>query len=175
MSRPIALLDRDGTIIYNRHYLSDPEDLEFLPGAVEGLRRLRDRGWLFVLITNQSGIGRGYFDEARLGEIHERFEAMLAAEELRLEGIFYCPHTPDDDCACRKPRTGMVDRAVRELDLDLSRAAMIGDSAGDMGLAANLSIPGVFIRGEYDLPAGIEPAARVSDLVEAAAFLERLE
>ena len=133
-----VLLDRDGTIIYNRHYLSDPNDIEFLPGALDGLRRMRDLGLRMVLITNQSGIGRGYFTEERLREIHDRFEAMLADEGVRLDGIYFCPHTPDDDSDCRKPRTGMVDRAAQELGFDIQDAVMIGDSAADMGLAVTI-------------------------------------
>jgi D-glycero-D-manno-heptose 1,7-bisphosphate phosphatase len=166
-----VLLDRDGTIIYNRHYLSDPDDIEFLPGAVEGLRQMRDLGLRMVLITNQSGIGRGYFTEERLREIHDRFEAMLAEEGVRLDGIYFCPATPDDDSDCRKPRTGMVDKAARELGFDIQGAVMIGDSAADIGLARNLGIPGLFVPGQYELPEDVSATATVADLVEAVHFI----
>ena len=167
-----VLLDRDGTIIYNRHYLSDPDDIEFLPGALDGLRRMRDLGLRMVLITNQSGIGRGYFTEERLREIHDRFEAMLADEGVRLDGIYFCPHTPDDDSDCRKPRTGMVDRAAQELGFDIQDAVMIGDSAADIGLARNLGIPGLFIPGQYTLPDDVTATATVQNLVEAVDFMQ---
>lgn len=175
-SRRIALLDRDGTIIYNRHYLADPAGVELLPGAAEGLRRMCAMGWELVLITNQSGIGRGYFTEETLQRIHRRFESQLAAESIQLDGIYFCPHAPEEDCDCRKPRTGMVDRAARELGFDLGRdlAVMIGDSPADMDLAANLEIPGIFVLGENEGPGDRAPAATVPDLVAAAEFMRRL-
>ncbi len=166
------LLDRDGTIIHNRHYLADPEGIEFMPGALEGLTRLRDLGFEFVLVTNQSGVGRGYFSEERLGAIHDRLEALLGAAGIRLAGIYYCPHAPEFDCDCRKPRTGMVRRAARDLGLQIADCAMIGDSAADMQLARNLGIPGIFVRGQYELPGDIIPAATVENLVQAAEWLE---
>ena len=94
--RRVALIDRDGTIIVDKVYLSDPDGIEFAPGAIEGLRLLRDAGFALVLITNQSGIARGYFDAARLEQIHDRLRSMLAAEGLTLEAIYVCPHGPDD-------------------------------------------------------------------------------
>jgi len=174
LSERIALLDRDGTIIYNRDYLADPAGVELLPNAAEGLRRIRALGWGLVLITNQSGIGRGYFTEATLHKIHERFESLLAAENIKLDGIFFCPHAPRDGCDCRKPGTGMVDSAARELGFNPDRAVMIGDSPADIGLAANLGIPGLFVQGENDLPSDASPAARVTNLIEVASFLETL-
>src|SRR5271154_1984418 len=93
--RRVALIDRDGTIIVDKVYLSDPDGIEFAPGAIEGLRLLRDAGFALVLVTNQSGIGRGYFDLGRLEQIHDRLRSMLAAEGLSLEAIYVCPHGPD--------------------------------------------------------------------------------
>ena len=136
--RRVALIDRDGTII-----LRDPDGIEFAPGAIEGLRLLRDAGFALVLITNQSGIARGYFDAARLEQIHDRLQSMLAAEGLRLEAIYVCPHGPDDGCDCRKPAPGMVKSAMRDLGFGPDQAVLIGDSDADMGAAAAASVAGL--------------------------------
>ena len=90
-SKRFVILDRDGTVIVERHYLSDPAQVELLPNAVEGLRHMRELGFGLVLVTNQSGIGRGYFSEAQLTQIHDRLRAALKAEGLTLDGIYYCP------------------------------------------------------------------------------------
>ena len=139
----LALIDRDGTIIVDKVYLSDPDGIEFAPGAIEGLQLLRDAGFALVLITNQSGIARGYFDLATLGRIHDRLQSMLAAEGLRLEAIYFCPHGPDDGCDCRKPAPGMVTKAMRDLGFRPDEVVVIGDSDGDMGAAAAAGVKGV--------------------------------
>jgi D-glycero-D-manno-heptose 1,7-bisphosphate phosphatase len=141
--RRLALLDRDGTIIVDKVYLSDPDGIEFTPGAIEVLRLLRDAGFVLALITNQSGIARGYFDAAVLGRIHDRLQSMLAAEGLRLEAIYFCPHGPNDGCNCRKPATGMVQQAMRDLGFRPDEAVVVGDSDGDMGAAAAAGVAGV--------------------------------
>jgi len=132
----LALIDRDGTIIVDKVYLSDPNGIEFAPGAIEGLRLLRDSGFTLVLMTNQSGIARGYFDLATLGRIHDRLQSMLAANELKLAAIYFCPHGPADACDCRKPAPGMATKAMRDLGFRPDEVVVIGDSDGDMGAAA---------------------------------------
>ena len=146
-SRRLALLDRDGTIIVDRVYLSDPDGIEFTPGAIEGLRLLRDAGFVLVLITNQSGIARGFFDAATLERIHDRLATMLAAEGLRLEAIYFCPHGPDDGCDCRKPQPRMLIEAMRDLGFGPDEAVMIGDSDADMGAASAAGVRAVRVAG----------------------------
>jgi D-glycero-D-manno-heptose 1,7-bisphosphate phosphatase len=141
--RRVALIDRDGTIIVDKVHLRDPDGIEFAPGAIEGLRLLRDAGFALVLITNQSGIARGYFDAARLEQIHGRLQSMLAAEGLRLEAIYVCPHGPHDGCDCRKPAPGMVKSAMRDLGFGPDEAVLIGDSDADMGAAAAAGVVGL--------------------------------
>ncbi len=141
--RRLALIDRDGTIIVDKVYLRDPDGIEFVPGAIEGLRLLRDAGFALVLITNQSGIARGYFDDATLERIHERLQSMMAAEGLRLEAIYVCPHGPDDGCDCRKPAPGMVLKAMRDLGFHPDEVVVVGDSDGDMGAAKAAGVKGV--------------------------------
>ena len=141
--RRLALIDRDGTIIVDKVYLSDPDGIEFAPGAIEGLRLLRDAGFALVLITNQSGIARGYFDVATLERIHDRLLSMLAQEGLHLEAIYFCPHGPGDGCDCRKPAPGMIRNAMRDLGFDPGEAVVIGDSDADMGAALAAGVAGV--------------------------------
>ncbi len=134
MRRRFVMLDRDGTLIHERHYLSDPEDVELLPGAVEGLLSLREMGLGLVVLTNQSGVGRGYFDVARLQLIHARMNELLAREGVVLDGIYYCPHRPEDACFCRKPSAGLVNLASSDLGFQPSDGFMIGDKASDVQL-----------------------------------------
>jgi len=134
MGKRFALIDRDGTINVEKHYLSDPDQLELYPGAADAIRALNQAGWGVAVITNQSGIARGYFDLARLDAIHARLAELLAAEGARIDGIYLCPHGPDDDCDCRKPLPGMVTQAVAEHGFDPAQAVMIGDKEVDVDL-----------------------------------------
>ena len=126
-SRPFVVLDRDGTLIAERHYLSEPDGVSLLPGVVEGLRAMRRDGLRLVVATNQAGVGRGRFPEARVGEVHQRLEELLAAQGVTLDGIFYCPHHPEAGCDCRKPATGLVRQAVAGLGQGAVPVAVIGD------------------------------------------------
>jgi D-glycero-D-manno-heptose 1,7-bisphosphate phosphatase len=162
--RRLALIDRDGTIIVDKVYLRDPDGIEFAPGAIEGLRLLRDAGFALVLITNQSGIARGYFDAATLERIHDRLQSMLAAKGLRLEAIYVCPHGPDDGCDCRKPAPGMVKRAMRDLGFGPHQAVVIGDSDVDMGAAAAAGVTGVRVAAA----SGAASIGAAHDFFEAA-------
>jgi len=162
--RRVALIDRDGTIIVDKVYLRDPDGIEFAPRAIEGLRLLRDAGFALVLITNQSGIARGYFDAARLEQIHDRLKSTLAVAGLRLEAIYVCPHGPDDGCDCRKPAPGMVKSAMRDLGFGPDQAVLIGDSDADMGAAAAAGVAGLRV-----VSAGKSvPIGAAVDFLEAA-------
>jgi D-glycero-D-manno-heptose 1,7-bisphosphate phosphatase len=176
--RRFVLLDRDGTVMVEKHYLADPEGAELIPGAAAALRRLAQRGLGLAVVTNQSGVGRGYFDLARLAEIHRRLENLLEREGVRLDGIFFCPHHPDAGCACRKPRTGLVTRAAQLLDFDPSRAFVVGDLPSDVALARAVSATSVLVRtghGARTVAGGeAAPDHVVDDLPAAAALIERL-
>ena len=127
-----VFLDRDGTVAKDVPYCSRPEQFELLPGAGEGVKRLNNAGFKVILITNQSGIARGYFSEEMLGHIHEKMKVDLVAYGAHIDGIYYCPHHPDDNCNCRKPKPNLIIRAVKEHDVDLSQSYIIGDSAIDI-------------------------------------------
>jgi D-glycero-D-manno-heptose 1,7-bisphosphate phosphatase len=126
-----AFLDRDGTIIHDRGYVRRAEDVELLPGAVDALRRAADAGLRLVVVSNQSGVGRGLVSPQELDEVHARMVELLSDAGVALDGAYYCPHAPSEDCACRKPKPGLLLRAVEELDLDPGRSVMIGDKLSD--------------------------------------------
>jgi D-glycero-D-manno-heptose 1,7-bisphosphate phosphatase len=163
-SRRLALLDRDGTIIVDKVYLNDPDGVEFARGAIEGLRLLRDAGFVLAVVTNQSGVARGFFDAATLERIHDRLRSLLAAEGLHLEAIYTCPHGPEDKCDCLKPASGMVFKAMRELGFCPDETVLIGDSNADMQAAAAAGVAGIRLA-----PAGQSMVAGAAlDFLEAA-------
>ena len=127
------LLDRDGTLIEERHYLRDPEQVALIPGVAEPMRRLADLGCRFYLVSNQSGIGRGLFSLDDYLAVHARLEDLLRAEGIALAGAAFCPHTPGDDCDCRKPRTGMWDQLAARFGLEAASSVMVGDKIADIG------------------------------------------
>jgi len=132
MGRKAVFLDRDGTINEDVNYLSDPEEFRMLPTVVEGIRLLGEAAFLVVVITNQSGVARGLLTLKTLASIHERMEGKLRAEGARIDGIYYCPHHPDDGCACRKPGTALLERAIAEHDIDPTRSFFVGDRLTDI-------------------------------------------
>jgi D,D-heptose 1,7-bisphosphate phosphatase len=135
--RRAVFLDRDGTLIIDRGYLRDPEDISFLPGAVAALAGFQRLGLLLFVVSNQSGIGRGLITDEDAGRVHERFVRLLADGGVRLDGIYYCPHTPDAGCACRKPLPGMLLRAAQDFALDMESSVMIGDKPTDVMAGRN--------------------------------------
>jgi D-glycero-D-manno-heptose 1,7-bisphosphate phosphatase len=145
---PAAFLDRDGTIIEDPGYLRDPEMIQFIPGAVDALRALQAAGYRLVLVTNQAGVARGLLTEEDVRRVNDRLTVLLAGAGVRLDGIYYCPHHPEygppeyrRECDCRKPKPGMIQRAVRDLGLDPSRSVIIGDHVTDAQMAE--SFPGM--------------------------------
>jgi len=138
LQRRFVVLDRDGTVIEEREYLSDPKQVTLIPGVGAALRELRRMGYGLVIITNQSGLGRRFFDRASLEQVHERLRELLAEEGVRLDGLYVCPHTPDEGCECRKPKLGLLRKAAEELGFSLENSVVIGDKASDieMGRAA---------------------------------------
>lgn len=173
-----VLLDRDGTIIVERNYLSEPDQIELIPRVAHALRRLSEMGMGLVSITNQSGIGRGYFDRNRLDLIHQRLIQMLEAEGVRLNGIYYCPHLPEDDCRCRKPRTALVEQAAEQLHFDPSASFVIGDKECDIELGGRIGAFTILVRTGYGSQfvqtRAAKPNSVVEDLWEAVPIIERL-
>jgi D-glycero-D-manno-heptose 1,7-bisphosphate phosphatase len=139
VKRSAVFLDRDGTLVHAAHYPSRPQDLHLYDNIGPGLRALQSLGFRLVVITNQAGIARGYFDEGDLQRMHAYLRAELALWGVRLDGIYYCPHHPEGvvpelavSCTCRKPQPGMLLQAARDLDLDLRRSWFVGDILDDV-------------------------------------------
>jgi D-glycero-D-manno-heptose 1,7-bisphosphate phosphatase len=176
--RRCVLVDRDGTLIVERHYLSEPGQVELISGVVSGLRQLSEIGLGLVVITNQSGIGRGLFDLMRLDLIHGRLYELLAAQGVHLEGIYFCPHIPEDDCFCRKPRTGLIELAAKELGFDPRTTFIIGDKSCDIELGKRVGATTFLVRTGYGAQVSADPTVNPDYLVdgvrEAAQVIERL-
>lgn len=137
MNRAV-FLDRDGLLIEDRGYISSPEEVVLVAGVSGALARLRTQAWRLVVVSNQSGVGRGWITHQQHIAVHQRFEALLAKEGIHLDGAFYCLHSPGDACSCRKPQPGLLLRAADSLGVDLCRSCMVGDRESDVeaGLAA---------------------------------------
>ena len=147
--RRYVLIDRDGTIIEECHYLSDPDQVRLIPGSAEAMRTLREQGLGMAIVTNQSGVGRGYFDLDRLEQINQRMCQLLASEGVHLDGIYFCPHTPDDLCGCRKPQPGMIEQARKELGFEPARCMVVGDRETDIELGRNVGATTFLVRTGY--------------------------
>lgn len=173
-----VLLDRDGTIIKECHYLSDPQQVELLAGVAEGLRRMQELGLGAIAVTNQSGIGRGFFDEKRLREIHQRMLELLAIENVYLEDIYFCPHTPADSCSCRKPLPGLVEQAAEKYGFNPQDSFVIGDKPCDIELGQRVGAITFLVRTGYGAEVATSQTAApdyvVDDLLEAAQIIEGL-
>jgi lipopolysaccharide heptosyltransferase II len=140
-----VFLDRDGTLNYDSGYLKSASELKLLPGVGPALARLKAAGARLVVVTNQSGVGRGILTLKDLEAIHARLEGLLEQDDAALDAIYFCPHHPDDGCRCRKPARGMVDRAVSELQVDLRRSYLIGDHARDVQLAKAVGAKAILV------------------------------
>src|SRR5262245_19960218 len=127
-----VFLDRDGTLIVEKNYLDALDQVEFIPGSEAAVARLHRAGAKVVVISNQSGVGRGYFTAAFVPQTHEFLQAHLQKFGTRLEAFYFCPHAPETDCACRKPKTGMLEEAARDFQMPLS-GYLVGDRASDLG------------------------------------------
>jgi histidinol-phosphate phosphatase family protein len=141
-NRPIAFIDRDGTInIDEDGYIDSPDRLKLYPNAIKAIKKLNDNGWLVIIVTNQSGIGRGKFTEADIQAIHEKMKSELAKEGASVDGIYFCPHNPSSLCNCRKPKIGMIEKAMKDFGVEESYShpiAIIGDKYIDIQLGFNM-------------------------------------
>lgn len=181
--RPAVFLDRDGTLVVEQGYLSDPADIELLPGVPQALQNLRSAGFALVVISNQSGVGRGLFPLERAHEAMAQLRRKLRTHAVELDAIYFCPHHPEMGCACRKPGPALLVRAAEDLVLDLRRSVMIGDKRLDAAAGRAAGARGVLVRTGYggeeaalphDRDVREEPDHVSEDLAAAAAWvLER--
>jgi D-glycero-D-manno-heptose 1,7-bisphosphate phosphatase len=179
-----VFLDRDGTIIEEVGYLDRPERVEFFPWTIDAIRVLNRAGLAVVLVSNQSGVARGFFTEAVVDDVHRRISEMLAAGGARIDAYYYCPHHPDGRipdlakvCDCRKPARGLVDRAVTEFGVDPHRSFVVGDRWIDVSLARTVGAKGVLVRTGYGEseeqkpPDGVRADVVVDNLIAASSWI----
>jgi len=183
--RPTLFLDRDGVLTVENSYITRPEMLRLEAGAAEAVRLLNEAGVLAVVVSNQSGVARGLMTEQDMAAVHARLEELLSAGGARLDGAYYCPNHLEGtverfsrDASCRKPETGMIDAAVRDLDIELAASAMVGDQLTDVQLADRAGIPCVIVETgkgpvtfEEAEACGLPVAKRASGVLEAARWM----
>jgi D-glycero-D-manno-heptose 1,7-bisphosphate phosphatase len=187
--RAAVFFDRDGTLTIESEWVRSAHDLVLLEGAAEAVARLSRAGYAVVLITNQSAVARGIISEAELGAIHAAFAAQLEARGAHLDGIYACPHHPTEgsapyrrECECRKPKSALIERAARELDLDLARSWIVGDAERDLVAGARLGVRGILVstgKGSAErqrlVSAGSPPVHFTADAASAAELILALD
>lgn len=146
-----VFLDRDGTINVDFGYLYKTEDLEFLPGAVEALRLFQAQGYLLIVVTNQSGIGRGYYTLGDADRFNRFMEAELEKQGVRLSAVYVCPHAPEEACTCRKPSPFFLQEAMKKYDIDPAASYMLGDKKSDVECGENAHVQSFRITPEHSL------------------------
>jgi D-glycero-D-manno-heptose 1,7-bisphosphate phosphatase len=184
VNRSAVFLDRDGTLIEEVGYLDRPERVDLYPWSIDSIRALNRAGVRVVMVTNQSGVARGFFDEAMVAAVHARIAALLAAGGAHIDAYYHCPHHPDGKvpeyaraCDCRKPGRALVDRAVEALGVDPARSFTVGDRWLDVALARTVGAKGVLVRTGYgqsqegEPPAGVAADAVVDNLAGAASWI----
>lgn len=147
--RSAVFLDRDGTICEEVGYLNHVSRFRMFPFVAAALRRLSDAGYQVIIVSNQSGVARGYFPESLVQQVNEVMVQQLSEAGAKVDAVYYCPHASSENCPCRKPKTGMLDRAVHEHCIDLQRSFVIGDRYGDIQLAHNAHARGILVRTGY--------------------------
>jgi D-glycero-D-manno-heptose 1,7-bisphosphate phosphatase len=182
MKRPALFMDRDGTISEEVGYVNHPSRFRLFPYSAEAIKLLNDNGWLAIVVTNQAGVARGYFSEDIIMQVHEQIRRDLQNASAKLDAIYYCAHHPSVgkppyrfDCDCRKPRTGLINRAAADFEIDLERSWMVGDRYGDIEFAHNAGLHSAFVlsgygRGEWEYQRGawkLEPEIVAENLLEA--------
>jgi histidinol-phosphate phosphatase family protein len=170
VTRPAVFLDRDGTIIEDKRFLGDPAGVELLPTVVEALKLLEARGFARIIVSNQSGIARGHFDDATVVRVNAEIARRLAEAGASVDAWYWCPHY-DDGCTCRKPAPGMIERALREHPLTLAGAAVVGDRDLDVLLGQRAGLPGILVPSALYPSPGPEPDYRAATLLDAANWI----
>lgn len=175
MPAKLIVLDRDGVInVDSADYIKSPEEWLPIEGSIEAIAKLKLAGFKVAIATNQSGIGRGYYNEATLDKMHDKMQGLLAAYKTRIDFIAYCPHKPDDNCNCRKPKAGLFDQIEQGLNVSLNGCIVVGDSLRDLQAGLIKGMTPVLVRTgkgqetQYkpDLPANTQVFNNLSDFVD---------
>ena len=175
MANRAVFIDRDGTMARDVHYCGHPGDFELFPDTAKAIKLLNEHGFKVIVITNQSGIARGYFTEETLAEIHEKMKKELGKEGAWVDAIYYCPHHPDDGCDCRKPKPKLALQAANDHHIDLKRSFVVGDLQMDLDLGKAVGCKTILVG---DSPPGTDnqgaiPDRIASDLLQAAQIILR--
>ena len=144
--KPAAFVDRDGTLIEEVNFLSRLEDVRLFPYTYESVKRLKDAGYLVIVVTNQSGIGRNIFEEAAMHAIHDDIQRQL---DGMIDAFYFCPHLPCDGCSCRKPGLGMIESAQKDFEIDIPRSWMVGDKKIDVETGRNAGMRSAMVMTGY--------------------------
>ena len=170
------ILDRDGVINVDKHYVHKIEDFEFIIGVFESLKILQEKYLLFIF-TNQSGIGRGYYSEYDFLKLNKFMLDCLEEKGIKIEEVVYCPHSPEENCDCRKPKTKLLDLLIKKYDIDIKNSYFIGDKTSDIQLAKNLNMKSVLISiegGVNDKVDNIKPTFVANGLLEASKLIQNV-
>ncbi len=188
LKKPAVFIDRDGTINEQMGYINHISRFVLLPGSAEAIKLLNDHGYLVIIVSNQSGIGRGYFPMELVNKVHAHMKALLERDNARVDGIFFCPHYPKGKlseystaCECRKPKTGLIKMACRDFDIDMANSYVIGDRCTDIELARNAGLKGILVKTGYGLGdleyvfphLSFKPFHVTGDLLEAVRWIIR--
>ncbi len=157
--KPAVFFDRDGTLIYDKVYLNDPQLVEFIPGAIDILQRLKQAGYLLVIVTNQSGIARGLVQVENLHKIHARMQEILKPHGVQIDDFYYSPHAADSNHATRKPNPGMLEEAIAKWNIDRSRSWMIGDKMIDVEAGYRAQTQTILVNSQDDSSSDYTPHA----------------
>ena len=178
MSNKFLLIDRDGTLIVEKNYLSDPNEVELIPGAAQALTEARNNGWGIVCVSNQAGVGRGYFDESAVHEVNERVEKLLNARGAAIDEYYFCTDHPDLPSTHRKPAPGMAFDAAKDFDIDLAMSVVIGDKPADVELGHAVGAKAILVRTgygtEHENLRDCEPDFVIDSIADLSAILEQL-
>lgn len=180
MKRKAVFLDRDGTIIHDANYLDKKENIKLFDGAAEAIKKLNEAGFIVIIITNQSGVARGYFAEEIVIKLNKELVRMLEKEGAKIDGVYYCPHHTKGsiekysiECECRKPKIGMLKKAAEDFDIDLPNSYMVGDKPDDINLAKNAGCKSILVKTGYGVDSmdKCSPDFIAEDIVEAVEII----
>ncbi len=151
MQNKAVFLDRDGTINVDTGYVYKKEDLQLLPGVLDALHIFQNAGYLLIIVTNQSGVGRGFYTLDDVNRFNESLSLLLRENDILLSDFYVCPHSPEDNCKCRKPSPYLLNKAMEEYDVDAQASFMFGDKDSDLKAGQNAGIPSYLVTAEHSL------------------------
>lgn len=168
MKKKAVFFDRDGTLILDKEYLSEPSQIEYYPDTFSALKNIADKGYLLFIITNQSGIGRGLFTEEQMHLVHTKMSEDFKEHDIKIENFSFCPHSPDDNCTCRKPSPEMIVDMCEQYAIDPARSYMIGDKISDAQCGENAAMTGMTIHNlEEHSYKNLDSLTQLSEIIKS--------